>query len=75
MAHRPSIADQHMSDRGLDGQMDARYQGILTVKYNGKRVTSASDAEMAAALDDLNRQIIGTTARIAVARIQSSKGL
>jgi len=30
---------------------------------------------MAAALGDLNRQIIGTTARIGVVRIQSSKGI
>jgi hypothetical protein len=30
---------------------------------------------MAAALGDLNRQITGTTARIAVVRIQSPKGL
>ena len=55
--------------------MAARYQGVRTVEYDGKRVTYASDAEMAAALGDLNRQITDTTARIAVVRIQSSKGL
>jgi hypothetical protein len=46
----------------------ARYQGIRIVEYNGKRVTYATDADMAAALVDLNRQISDTTARIAVVR-------
>ena len=58
-----------------DALMAARYQGIRTVEYDGKRVTYASDAEMAAALADLNRQIAGATERISVVRIQSSKGL
>ncbi len=58
-----------------DALMAARYQGIHTVEYDGKRVTCATNAEMAAALGDLNRQITGTTARIAVVRIQTSKGL
>ena len=38
-------------------------------------LTAWRDAETAAALGDLNRQITGTTARIAVVRIQSSKRL
>lgn len=58
-----------------DALMAARYQGVRTIEYDGKRVTYASDAEMAAALADLNRQITGATARIGVVRIQSSKGL
>ena len=58
-----------------DALMAARYQGVRTVEYDGKRITYASDGEMAAALADLNRQITGTTARISVVRIQSSKGL
>jgi len=58
-----------------DALMAARYQGIRTVEYDGKRVTYASDGEMAAALADLNRQIAGTTGRISIVRIQSSKGL
>ena len=58
-----------------DALMAARYQGVRTVEYDGKRITYASDGEMAAALADLNRQIMGTTARISVVRIQSSKGL
>lgn len=55
--------------------MAARYRGVRTVEYDGKRVTYASDGEMAAALADLNRQIAGATARISVVRIASSKGL
>ena len=58
-----------------DALMAARYQGVRTVEYDGKRITYASDGEMAAALADLNRQITGTTARVSVVRIQSSKGL
>ena len=55
--------------------MAARYQGVRTVEYDGKRITYASDGEMAAALADLNRQITGVAGRISVVRIQSSKGL
>ncbi|MFN3576507.1 MAG: phage head-tail joining protein [Tabrizicola sp.] len=58
-----------------DALMAARYRGARTVEYGGKRVTYASDAEMAAALADLNRQIAGATDRISVVRIQSSKEL
>ena len=58
-----------------DALMAARYQGIRTVEYDGKRVTYASDGEMAAALADLNRQIAGDAGRVSVVRIQSSKGL
>ena len=58
-----------------DALMAARYQGIRTVEYDGKRVTYASDGEMAAALADLNRQIAGAIDRISVVRIASSKGL
>jgi hypothetical protein len=38
-------------------------------------VAYASDTETAAVLGDLNRQNTGTTARIVVVRIQSSKAL
>jgi len=58
-----------------DALMAARYRGVRTVEYDGKRVTYATDGEMAAALADLNRQIAGTTGRISIVRIQSSKGL
>lgn len=35
----------------------ARYAGIRTVEIDGRRVTYASDAEMAAAITDLERRI------------------
>ena len=70
-----SLADLAQLTAWREALMAARYQGIRTVEYDGKRITYATDAEMAAALGDLNRQITGTTARIAVVRIQSSKGL
>jgi len=69
------MADLAQLTAWRDVLMAARYQGIRNVEYDGKRVTYATDAEMAAALGDLNRQIAGTTARIAVVRIKSSKGL
>lgn len=69
------MADLTQLTTWRDALMAARYQGVRTVEYDGKRVTYASDVEMAAALADLNRQITGTTARVAVVRIQSSKGL
>ncbi|MBK5927228.1 phage head-tail joining protein [Rhodobaculum claviforme] len=58
-----------------DALMAARYRGVRTVEYDGKRVTYASDGEMAAALADLNRKIAGAEGRVSVVRIQSSKGL
>jgi hypothetical protein len=35
----------------------ARYRGLRTIEIEGRRVTYASDAEMAAALADLERRI------------------
>jgi hypothetical protein len=35
----------------------ARYRGLRTVEIEGRRVTYASDAEMAAAITDLERRI------------------
>lgn len=62
-----------VEDTGLP-TVAARYQDVRTVEYDCRRVTYATNAEMAAAPRGLNRQISGTTARIAVVRIQSSKG-
>jgi hypothetical protein len=70
-----SMADLAQLTAWRDALMAARYRGVRTVEYDGKRVTYASDGEMAAALADLNRQIAGATDRISVVRIQSSKGL
>ena len=72
---RVSMADLAQLTAWRDALMAARYRGVRTVEYDGKRVTYASDGEMAAALADLNRQIAGATDRISVVRIQSSKGL
>ena len=69
------MADLAQLSAWRDALMAARYQGIRTVEYDGKRVTYTSDGEMAAALADLNRQIAGTTGRISVVRISSSKAL
>ncbi len=69
------MADLAQLTAWRDALMAARYQGIRNVEYDGKRITYATDAEMAAALGDLNRQINSTTARITVIRIQSTKGL
>ncbi|QLH37848.1 MAG: hypothetical protein HWD60_00985 [Defluviicoccus sp.] len=38
----------------------ARYRGVRTVEYDGKRITYATDAEMAAALADLEKRIAAT---------------
>lgn len=70
------MADLAQLTAWRDALMAARYQGVRTVEYDGKRVTYATDAEMAAALGDLKRQISATgSQRISVVRIQSSKGL
>ncbi|MFC3119898.1 phage head-tail joining protein [Jhaorihella thermophila] len=53
------MADLAQLTAWRDALMAARYQGVRTVEYDGKRVTYASDGEMAAALADLNRQIAG----------------
>jgi hypothetical protein len=48
---------------------------VRTVEHDGKRVTYASDGEMAAALADLDRKIAGASApRVAQVRISSAKG-
>jgi hypothetical protein len=40
-----------------DALLAARYRGLRTVEIDGRRVTYATDAEMAAALADLERRI------------------
>jgi len=69
------MADLAQLTAWRDALMAARYRGVRTVEYDGKRVTYATDGEMAAALADLNRQIAIASGRITVVRIQSSKGL
>lgn len=56
--------------------LKARFAGVRTVEYDGRRVTYASDAEMAAALADLDRRIAAVSApRVSQVRISSSKGM
>ncbi len=40
-----------------DALLKARFRGVRTVEYDGKRVTYASDAELAAAINDVERRI------------------
>jgi hypothetical protein len=47
--------DEMKSQR--EALLTARYAGIRTVEIEGRRVTYASDAEMAAAITDLERRI------------------
>jgi hypothetical protein len=55
--------------------LKARFAGVRTVEYDGRRITYATDAEMAAALADLDRRIAAASApRVSRVRISSSKG-
>ena len=69
------MADLAQLTAWRDALMAARYRGVRTVEYDGKRITYATDGEIAAALADLERRIAGATGCISVVRIQSSKGL
>ncbi len=40
-----------------DALLAARFRGVRTVEIDGRRVTYATDAEMAAAITDLERRI------------------
>jgi hypothetical protein len=40
-----------------DALLAARYRGLRTVEIEGRRVTYTTDAEMAAAITDLERRI------------------
>jgi len=55
----------------------ARFRGVRTVEIEGKRVTYATDSEMAAALTDLERRIATATEGGRRRRIltSASKGL
>jgi hypothetical protein len=70
------MADTVQLTAWRDALLKARYAGIRTVEYDGKRVSYATDAEMATALADLERRITSnTTQRITQVRINSSKGV
>jgi hypothetical protein len=59
-----------------DALLQARYAGLRSVEIDGRRVSYATDAEMATALADLERRITsGQTGRVRQVRIQSTKGV
>ena len=60
-----------------DALLAARYRGVRTVEIDGRRVTYATDAEMAAALTDLERRIAAASEGGRRRRIltSASKGL
>ena len=57
--------------------LNARYRGVRTVEIEGRRITYATDAEMAAALTDLERRIAKTEsgANRRIVRTTADKGL
>lgn len=70
------MADLAQLTAWREALLKARYAGIRIVEYDGKRVSYATDAEMATALADLERRIASnTTQRITQVRINSSKGV
>ncbi|MCW5750227.1 MAG: hypothetical protein KIT81_03695 [Alphaproteobacteria bacterium] len=60
-----------------DALLAARFRGVRTVEIEGRRITYATDVEMAAALADLERRIAETKAgaRRRIVRTAASKGL
>lgn len=60
-----------------DALLAARYRGLRTVEIDGRRVTYATDAEMAAAITDLERRIAltGKDGRRRRILTSASKGL
>jgi hypothetical protein len=59
-----------------DALLKARYAGLRIVEYDGRRMSYATDAEMATALADLERRISAAqTGRVSQVRIQSTKGV
>jgi hypothetical protein len=57
--------------------LEARWRGVRTVEIEGRRITYATDAEMAAAIADLERRIADASAgaRRRIVRTAASKGL
>jgi hypothetical protein len=60
-----------------DALLAARFRGVRTVEIEGRRVTYATDAEMAAAITDLERRIALASSEGRRRRIltSASKGL
>jgi hypothetical protein len=59
-----------------DALIRARARGTRSVEYEGRKLTYATDSEMATALADLERRIkTATQPRLGALRITSSKGV
>jgi hypothetical protein len=60
-----------------DALLAARYRGVRTLEIEGRRITYATDAEMATAIADLERRIAEAEAgaRRRIVRTTASKGL
>jgi hypothetical protein len=60
-----------------DALLEARWRGVRTVEIEGRRITYATDTEMAAAVADLERRITDASAgaRRRIVRTAASKGL
>jgi hypothetical protein len=60
-----------------DALLEARWRGVRVVDIDGRRITYATDAEMAAAIADLERRIadVSAGARRRIVRTAASKGL
>jgi hypothetical protein len=60
-----------------DALLEARWRGVRTVDIDGRRITYATDAEMAAAIADLERRIADASAgaRRRIVRTAATKGL
>ena len=60
-----------------DALLGARWRGVRTVEVEGRRVTYATDAEMAAAISDLERRIDAARSggRRRIVRTTAGKGL
>lgn len=60
-----------------DALLSARWRGVRTVEIEGRRVTYATDTEMASAIADIERRIAQaeTGAQRRIVRTTASKGL
>ena len=60
-----------------DALLESRWRGVRTVDIDGRRITYATDAEMAAAIADLERRVADASAgaRRRIVRTAASKGL
>jgi hypothetical protein len=60
-----------------DALLASRFRGVRTVEIEGRRITYATDAEMAAAVADLERRIAEAQAgrRRRIVRAAAAKGL